>query len=156
MILHYKEMVFNLVHALRVNPWDDEARLTLADLLEEHGRDGVNRRTTRHLREGRMVMNSLDVRASYLLGVIADLTRVQRDQNQISLIRLYMPLLTPEKYWELWRIAHRYRNYYNPKDFGDIKEEAKAVRRERLENGLRMNFWPVEAFHESPSETNND
>ncbi len=136
----YTTRVLGAVHQLRVDPFDEVTRLMLADLMEERNVPGVEVRTTRHLRDGKMVLNSLDFKlVSALLNIslesrggynarIADeeqgvLTSICDGQNLNMVVE-------PDIYRRLWAMAWRHKDkfLYNTK----LLFEADAVHQDRM------------------------
>jgi cation transport regulator ChaB len=143
-MIRNRELFLSLVHDLRVNPWDIVTCHALADMLEEDGRPGAPKRTGNLLREGKIVLNSLDtsayeyVEALQFRSVVRnrDLYSIQRINNQWNCCRFggVPKFLTPVLHWELWRLVYRYRNQFNISK--ETYEEARKVRHDRRERGV--------------------
>lgn len=155
----YQIQVLAFVHAIRVEPEVEIHRLVLADYLEEYSkRVGVESRTIKYLRDGKMVCNTLDIQAMYLyIDTMAKYNRlaitskedtsttITKEYNTISDmlidVRTIKAWVSIEDYKTLWNAVIGIRNVVieGPEFAGveivyytDAITEAEAIARDRL------------------------
>lgn len=163
----YQCKVLAAVHLLRVDPDSEVDRLMLADLLEEGDREGVVQRCCKHLREGKMVCNSLDSRCITCLRFLAtnpvQMPHVHLSAEERAILsnlgsRLppyHRVVLTPEEYRRVWEMAYRHRAVLIAQtrevpELGwfEVAQEAVLVHEERTALPLKESPSPTMSVEE--------
>jgi hypothetical protein len=134
-------MVLTFIHCIRVDPYDLIPRMMLTDYFEENAFDdpGIMDRTVKPLREGIMVLNSLDktlVRAiKVIIMEVAQFHSVPMNNEIVAYSgilddrHVYMPLA---EYDFLWTLGVRYQDYIMNEE---LKAEVCLVDRDRKASG---------------------
>lgn len=108
-----RERIAAFQQAIRLEPLEVANRFVLADFLDEYGPQlGYNGTAAKSLREGRVVLSSLDVDAIRALGKCRFAPgsfpkKFARDLNKDVLKGLI--LLSPKQYRVLWDFCYTYR-----------------------------------------------